>query len=104
MSPFYTGKLAIYLLADLSADLERLDQEWGYLLNQDPSAIWGSSITAFCKSSFWAATNSTTVSSMLPVEATGAYQGTSQKRPILIQSQLSSSGEELGIVLVIPPK
>jgi hypothetical protein len=104
LSPFYTGKFAISLLMDLSSDLERLDQEWGYLLDQDPSAIWGSSITAFCKSSFWARTNSTTVSSMLPVEATATFQGSSRKRPIFIQSQLSSSGKELGIVLVIPSR
>jgi hypothetical protein len=103
LSPFDTGKLAISLLTDLSVDLERLDQEWGYLLDQDPSAIWGPSITAFCKSSFWVTNKFTTISSMLPVEAAGDFQGSSQQRPILIQSQLSSSGKELGIVLVMPP-
>jgi hypothetical protein len=51
LSPFCTGKLAISLLEDLSVDLERLDQDCGYLLNQGLSAIWGPSISAFCKSS-----------------------------------------------------
>jgi hypothetical protein len=104
LSPLHTGKLAVALLEELSADLERLDQEWGYLLDQDPSAIWGPSITAFCKSSFWVTTDATAISSMLPEEAIGTFKESSQQRPILIQSQVSSSGEELGIVLVMPSR
>ncbi|KAH7095136.1 hypothetical protein FB567DRAFT_586466 [Paraphoma chrysanthemicola] len=103
-SPFNTGKLAITLIEELATDLERLDKEWGYLLKQDPSAIWGPSITAFCKSVFWVETDSTTATSLLPAEAVGAYRTGSRERPILIQSQVSTSGDEVGIVLVLPPR
>ncbi|KAH8725625.1 hypothetical protein GQ44DRAFT_771942 [Phaeosphaeriaceae sp. PMI808] len=101
-SPFNSGRLAITLLDELAVDLERLDEGWGYLLRKDPSAIWGLSISAFCKSAFWVETNATTVTSMLPTDAAGTFRSGSRQRPILVQSQTSCSGDEIGIVLVLP--
>jgi hypothetical protein len=103
-SPFNSGNLAVTLLEELAADLERLDAEWGHLLKQDPSAIWGPSITAFSRSSFWFETTNTVVSSVLPAEAAGSFRGCSPQRPVLIRSQVSGAGHELGIVLVLPSR
>ncbi|KAH0559610.1 hypothetical protein GP486_003875 [Trichoglossum hirsutum] len=103
-SLFNTGNLAVTLLKELAADLERLDAEWGHLLERDPSAIWGPSITAFSRSSFWFETKNTAVTSMLLAEAAGSFRSCSPQRPVLIQSQVSGAGHELGIVLVLPSR
>lgn len=98
-----SGNLVFTLLEDFATELERLNEDWGHLLEEDPSAIWKPSITAFSRSSYWFETKDTTVSSLLPSEAVGSFQsGTS--RSVLILSQLSSAEDELGIVLVLPSR
>jgi hypothetical protein len=98
-----SGNLVATLLEELATELERLNQDWGHLLEEDPSAIWKPSITAFSRSSYWFETKDTTVSSLLPSEAVGSFRsGTS--RSVLILSQLSSAEDELGIVLVLPSR
>ncbi|ORY15989.1 hypothetical protein BCR34DRAFT_144457 [Clohesyomyces aquaticus] len=104
-SAFNNGVIAVTLLKDLATDIDRLNLEWGYLLDEAPSAIWGPSITAFSKSTYWFETRDTKVSSLLPTEDPSARICTKDlQRPILIQSQVSSSGDEIGIVMVIPAR
>jgi hypothetical protein len=98
-----SGNLVATLLEELDTELERLNNEWGHLLEKDPSAIWKPSITAFSRSSYWFQTRDTIVSSLLPLDAVGSYRnGTS--RSVLVLSQLSSDEGEMGIVLVLPSR
>lgn len=94
-------------LRKLSEDLNRLNSEWGHLLEPDPGSIWRSSMTAFTSSTFWNNPTSTTVTSLVPSElsTTMGGNGSRPKRcAILVQSQVSDSGEILGIVLVFPSR
>jgi hypothetical protein len=98
-----SGNLVVTLLEELATELERLNEDWGHLLKKHPSAIWKPSITAFSRSSYWFQTKDTTVSSLLPSEAVGSFQG-GTSRSVLILSQLSRAEDELGIVLVLPSR
>lgn len=99
-----TLTLTMTLLKDLAVELERLNSEWGYLLKKDPSEIWGPSISAFCKSQFWYTTDDTTVSSMLSTETVDLFPGCKVQQSILLRSQGSSSGDKIGIAMVIPSR
>ncbi|KAJ5428580.1 hypothetical protein N7445_010034 [Penicillium cf. griseofulvum] len=99
-----TGSIALTMLREASSNLDDLKAEWNHLLRNDPQAIWGPSITAFSTSPYWYQTEETIVSSMLPIEATGSYQKGSAHWSILVQSQLSSSGIDFGVVIMIPSR
>ncbi|KAF2645315.1 hypothetical protein P280DRAFT_531385 [Massarina eburnea CBS 473.64] len=99
-----TRDLAFTLIEELSNEIEQLNAEWSHLLEKDPFAIWGTSITAFSRSSFWYQTKATVVSSMLPAEAAGPHQKSHEHRPLLVKSQVSFDGNELGIVMIIPSR
>ena len=103
-SSLETSSIALTMLHEASAQLNVLNAEWKHLLRNDPQAIWGSSITAFSPSSYWHQTKYTIVSSMLPTEATGAYQKGSAHWSILVLSQLSAVGEDFGVVFLIPSR
>lgn len=99
-----TGSLAMTMVRELEGQLKSLSAEWKHLLRKDPQAIWGHSVTAFSRSSFWFHTKDTIVSSLVPTEAAGSYQSGSTDRPIVVKSQVSECGHELGVVLVIPSR
>jgi hypothetical protein len=103
-SSLETGSIALTMLREASSNLDNLKAEWNHLLRNEPQAIWGPSITAFSTSSYWYQTKETIVSSMLPAEATGSYQKGSAHWSILVQSQLSSSGIDFGVVILIPSR
>lgn len=98
------ANIAITLLSEFAGQLEQLNAQWSHLLKTDPKAIWGSSITAFSKSSFWYQTKDTNVSSILPLEAAGAYKSGDCHRPILLKSQVSSNGERIGLAMIVPSR
>ncbi|KAL2831527.1 hypothetical protein BDW59DRAFT_157953 [Aspergillus cavernicola] len=99
-----TGTLAATLLREFPAKLEQLSREWSHLLGKHPQATWRPSITAFSDSPFWYQTKDTIVSSMLPTKAAGTYQSSHAHRPILVKSQLSASGKELGVAIALPSR
>jgi hypothetical protein len=100
----HTGNITVTMLHEFAVQLEKLNMDWSHLLAIDPKAIWGSSITAFSKSSFWYQTKDTTVSSMLPSEAAGTYRSGDFNRPILLKSQVSSTGETIGVTMIVPSR
>ena len=98
------ANIAITLLSEFAVQLDQLNAQWSHLLKMDPKAIWGSSITAFSKSSFWYQTKDTQVSTILPSEAAGAYKNGDCHRPILLKSQVSSNGERIGVAMIVPSR
>lgn len=91
------------LLADMqtfASDLVQLNNQWGHLLSKHPSAIWTSSITAFTQSDFWFQMGDFQVSVLAPKRRADQEH----QSAILIQSQVSSSGDILGIVQVTPSR
>ncbi|KAK7416638.1 hypothetical protein QQX98_005109 [Neonectria punicea] len=85
-------------LNELVQDLYRLHEEWGHLLSQSPNAIWKSNLTAFTQSRFFLESQGFHVSSLAPPFNIDH----SEFQAILVQSQESTSGLVLGIVMVIP--
>ena len=85
------------ILEDLNAlreDLTNLNQDWGYILLKEPYEIWEPSIPAFSQSRFW----------VKPFESNVNPVGDSGQNSITIQSKLSTSGLEIGIIKLFPSR
>jgi hypothetical protein len=77
----------------LDKNLSRLNEKWCHVLAGEPNEIWMPSINAFTDSEFWVGTTATKVSWLSSRADTGA---------ILITSQVSSDGKEVGVVKIWP--
>jgi hypothetical protein len=99
-----TGSIALTMIREASSHLDDLKSRWKHILENDSQAIWGPRITAFSASPYWYQTKDTIILPMLPAEATGAYQKGDTHWYVLVQSQLSASGEEFGVVIMIPSR
>lgn len=82
-------------IARLDSSLEQLNTAWHRVLASEPNEIWQQSIAAFTKSEFWVGTNEATVTSL--------YSPTADQGSIMIASQVSSDGSEVGVIKVWPP-
>jgi hypothetical protein len=81
----------------LSQDLTVLEKSWGFLLGSEPNEIWDHSISSFTKSRFWETTKRARLIRLAPLNP-------DLKNYIMVQSQVSSTGNEIGIVKLIPPE
>ncbi|KAI1129797.1 hypothetical protein F5Y10DRAFT_290627 [Nemania abortiva] len=95
------------LLVVFSNELKDLSSHWGRILQQDPGEIWEPSISAFMKPQSWISCDQATVTEL------GSSQiGAGQKNLelshdsecILISSQSSSNGSEVGLIKVWPSR
>jgi hypothetical protein len=94
------GKLlfkAFSHLKRLSADLEALNNSWGHVLRDSPNEIWEPSISAFTKSDFWSSVSGAKLTQIAIPSDVG-------KKSILLRSQVSVDGLELGLMRLIPPE
>jgi hypothetical protein len=80
-------------LQRLGKTLSHLNQEWGHALVAEPNEIWLPSINAFTDCEFWVGTTTAKVNRLSSSADAGA---------ILIASQVSSSGKEVGVVRIWP--
>ncbi len=91
-----THPWAVKTLDDLKAideDLKNLKDNWGGVLLKEPNEIWEPSIHAFSRFRFWAKTSESKLKSM---------EDSSDRKAITIQSKLSVSGGEVGIIRLYP--
>ncbi|KAI9830344.1 MAG: hypothetical protein M1819_005725 [Sarea resinae] len=101
-------RLALFLwtcrkLLHLSNDLDKLDKDWGHLLEVSPHEIWGPSVTAMLKSDFLVITTATEIISLVSQEDPhDESRDELRKNSILIASKNSSDGSNLGVVTVWP--
>jgi hypothetical protein len=101
-----TGKISMQLqiqeleslaetLQRLSRNLTHLKLKWSYILSVEPNEIWLPSTNAFTDCEFWVGTNEAKVNWLSSDTDAGA---------ILIASQVSSNGTEVGVVRIWPPE
>jgi hypothetical protein len=82
-------------LAKFSSSLQNLNKTWHRVLRMEPNEMWQQSIPSFTKSEFWVGTNEATVTSLHSEK-----QGNTS---IIIASQASSNGKEVGVIKIWPP-
>jgi hypothetical protein len=80
-------------LKRFSKNLCLLNKQWGQTLAADPNEIWLPSINAFTDCEFWVGTDAAKFSSLFCPE---------EGESILIVSQVSSDGKDVGIIKVWP--
>ncbi|OTA92268.1 hypothetical protein M434DRAFT_326664 [Hypoxylon sp. CO27-5] len=101
-SPHIVGRLVSF--AD---EMNCLKLSWGTVLKDDPGEIWKPSISAFMKPRFWVSSGEAVVVE-LASSSKGNYQEPSMispnQAPILIASQTSVLGNEVGWIKVWPSK
>ncbi|KAH0542496.1 hypothetical protein FGG08_003092 [Glutinoglossum americanum] len=78
-----------------SADLKELNNSWGNILKVTPNEIWEPSISTFTKSDFWLTVPG---AKLTPIAAPSKA-----KKSILICSEVSSNGREIGLIRLTPP-
>jgi hypothetical protein len=83
-------------IGQLHTDLQELRKSWDFLLSIRPHAIWGPSITAYSRSSFWYCTDETTVT-ILQTE-----NSLDQTTPLSIAQNLSTDASCLGSMYILP--
>jgi Cdc6-like AAA superfamily ATPase len=95
-------------IADLSLDLQQLQDEWGTLLSANPTELWEPSINAFHSSRFLVRTDvsniawSTAFGLRASPDDTLADENNSMRGMILL-SQVSEDGSCLSSISLIPP-
>jgi hypothetical protein len=77
-------------LAGFSSRPQILNKTWHRVLRTDPNEMWQQRIPAFTKSEFWISTNETTITSL--------HSEKQGNKSIMIASQVSSNGKEVGVV------
>lgn len=92
------------MLALFAQELAQLTQSWGSTLLEAPNEIWEPSIPAFMRSTFWVGTDAARVSYLGgKVNAPPADHGADVHHdPMTIASQLSSDGNEVGVIKIWP--
>lgn len=88
---------AMESVCKLSKDVTTLNREWSHVLQLEPNEIWEPSIPAFTKSQFWVDTSAARLIRLAPLKEDSA-------KCITVQSQISNSGSEIGVVRLIPPR
>ncbi len=87
---------AIKTVYELSRDVAILNRDWQHVLKQEPNEIWEPSIPSFTKSRFWVGTTASRLTLLAPVK-----DSTEQ---MTIQSQISDSGSEIGVIRLAVPR
>jgi len=82
-------------LEEFTLDLQTLNERWTHVLRVTPNEIWEPSIPTFTKSNFWVGTKEAKLSSL-------ATHGSLPSSLIVIQSQVSNSGLEVGLIKLLP--
>ncbi len=90
---------AMYRLDQMRKDLERLVTHWGHILQDEPNEIWEPSVPAFLQSPFWVGTTEATLSTIGSSDEPSSGSG---RDAILIATQTSSNGREVGIIRAWP--
>jgi hypothetical protein len=75
--------------------LARIYHHWNHILVTEPNEIWGPSIQAWSKPAFVAENNSASIISLSSNHNADA---------ILIATQVSHTGTEIGVMKVQPPR
>ncbi|KAK1768102.1 hypothetical protein QBC33DRAFT_585007 [Phialemonium atrogriseum] len=81
-------------LNEFRRDLGNLRRSWSYILKKEPNEIWEPSIPAFTKSSFWLSSTKAQVVRVAVSESKSKY--------IIVRSQLSKDGTQMGVVKLLP--
>ncbi|KAI0115793.1 hypothetical protein GGR51DRAFT_502137 [Nemania sp. FL0031] len=98
--PQLTSRLAIF-----SSELRQLNTHWGPRLQEDPNEIWEPSISAFMKPQSWISSNQATVAELDSPRTAANRNGLEPPHePILISSQSSSDGSEVGWIKLWPSR
>ncbi|KAH8689285.1 hypothetical protein GQ44DRAFT_720457 [Phaeosphaeriaceae sp. PMI808] len=87
-------------------DLERMNQQWGPILQAAPNELWGPSIPAFMQSPFWVGTDSARVSVLGTnlEHAPNDHRASRRSDPLTIASRTSRNGLEVGIINIWPSR
>ncbi|KAI0447554.1 hypothetical protein F4803DRAFT_498569 [Xylaria telfairii] len=94
-------------LAKFASELQILNSRWGTVLQGDPGEIWQPSISAFMKPQFWISSNQARVTELdsQPMKADNhGHEQSNDTSCILIASQSSISGTEVGWIKVWPSR
>ncbi|KAI9775589.1 MAG: hypothetical protein M1839_000989 [Geoglossum umbratile] len=75
-----------------SSDLEILNDSWAHVLKVNPNEIWEPSISTFTRSDFWLTVPGAKLTPIAASDNTGSL------RSLLICSQVSANGREVGLV------
>lgn len=93
------------MLEDFARDLERMNTQWRHVLAIDPWEIWEPSISAFMKSPFWVQSQDATVTSLSETSASLVPSGKDRvSEPVVVSSDCSSDGLEVGLIKVWPSR
>lgn len=85
-------------LKRLSVDLRILEERWGLVLSKTPNEIWEPSIPAFTRSDYYLTTKEAQLISLSTSELNNIDQS------VMLQSRVSVSGAEIGIIRLSIPK
>ncbi|KAL3477514.1 hypothetical protein BJX99DRAFT_257331 [Aspergillus californicus] len=91
---------AVILFTRFTLDLDRLTEQWGHILLAEPNEIWEPSIPAFLQSPFWIGTKDARLQTISSGDEDTAYADLGDA--ILISTQTSSNGHEVGIIKAWP--
>jgi len=83
-------------LKDFEAELALLESSWSRVLKDSPNEIWEPSINAFSTARFWKSFGGSKVK---PI----AQNNVKRRDMVLLQSQVSDTGDRLGVLRVKPP-
>ena len=86
---------AITDLKQLRIELKTLNKSWSHVLRSEPNEIWEPSVLAFTESHFWLNTTDARVIRLAPLKS-------NSRKCITLQSQVSVSGIEIGLIRLIP--
>ncbi|KAL8391894.1 hypothetical protein RB595_002190 [Gaeumannomyces hyphopodioides] len=91
-------------LGAFARDLEKLDRCWGALLSENAAEIWSPSVPSFMTSQFWVGTKEQTATDLdVNVDPiSGLCRSADGIESILIASQTSSAGTEVGLIKLWP--
>jgi len=87
---------AIESVYELSKDINILNREWKHVLKAEPYEIWEPSIPSFTKSKFWVDTTDSRLIRLAPFRRPAKY--------MTLQSQISDSGLEIGVIRLEIPR
>ncbi|KAF8861964.1 hypothetical protein BDZ45DRAFT_234379 [Acephala macrosclerotiorum] len=89
------GTLFDTKISQLSEILEKLEKQWGHILENKPNEIWLPSINTFMGSEFLVGTTAASLQVLGP---------DTDDKAMIIASQVSSNGTEIGIIKLWPLK
>ena len=84
-------------MENFSKDLRTLNESWQHVLRDAPNEIWEPSVAAFTQSVFW-------ITRTEALATTLSERSNQDCTSIPIQSHVSSSGLEVGLIKLVPPR